>query len=756
MSLKEYKRKRRAGATPEPMEDLEHPADEKLGGPAGRDGLRFVVQMHSATRLHFDFRLEMGGSYKSWAVPKGPTLNPTEQRLAVFVEDHPLAYGTFEGVIPKGNYGAGTVMIWDAGTYVERSSKGRADSEKAALKGLDAGHITFILTGHKLAGEFALIRLEKDRTGKSWLLVKKRDAFARLIDEEAPPVSVATGRTMAEITAQAPAKRQVWRPGKGPEDEAALQGASTFAPDPPKPPKSKRRPRVLEVPTPGTHGVVAEKLPRRLALMLSTIRTEDDDSLDDGHWFFEPRLDGQRTVAVVDSGRASLSSRQHLSFDTRFPSIKKAFAKLDAAAVIDGEVVVLGDDGNISPKLLKEFARAKVGRPIFYAFDLLHLDGESLRDLPLVERRKRLKKLLAKLDHETSDVKLLPWFDDRAKALREDEMFGSLGLMARHKQSPYAAGTSDYWVKLPAPGAVPDAAPPTDQVPVTHLDRIYWPKDGRTKGDLIAYYREVADVMLPYLYDRPHSLNRHPEGIEGEGFYQKDMSGYLPPWVATTRIYSESSRRSIDYLVCRNTATLIYMANLGCIEINPWLSRVADLDRPDYAVIDIDPDEQGYDDVVAVALAFRAELEHFELKSFVKTSGATGMHIYLPLSGSPTYADARHLTEGLARRVEAKLPKLTTLERNPDKRRGRIYLDCGQNRRGQTLAAPYSVRPRPGAPVSTPLRWEEVRKGLRPNTFTVETTPKRLAKLGDLWAKIVQETNDCAPVLARLEAEDQS
>lgn len=728
MTLKEYKRKRRAGATPEPMDDLEGDAS---GAEPTEGGLRFVVQMHSATRLHFDFRLEMGGAYKSWAVPKGPTLNPTEQRLSVFVEDHPLAYGTFEGVIPKGNYGAGTVMIWDAGTYVERSSSGRRDSEKAMLKGLDAGHMTFVVSGHKLAGEFALIRLEKDKTGKSWLLVKKRDEYARHDDFKGAPVSVATGRTLAEITAEAPAKKEVWLPGKGPEDAAALHGDKTFAPPPPKPAKAKRRTRTLAAPLVSSEEPATEALPRRLPLMLPTIRTDDDDSLaGQGQWLFAPRLDGQRAVAVIEPKRATLSSRQNLSFNAKHPSLVQALAKLGTRAVLDGELV------------------KSDGRSLYYVFDLLHLDGLNLRDLPLARRLERLASLTGLVGDE---VKLLPWSSDRSTAERASAALGAHGLMARHGESPFVPGTSDYWVKLPSADA--SATEPTvEDVPVTHRDRVYWPKEGRTKGQLIDYYKQVAEVMLPHLLGRPHSLHRHPEGIDAEGFYQKDLSGYVPTWVATTRIYSESTKRSIDYLVCQNAATLIYMANLGCIEINPWLSRIVDLDRPDHAVIDIDPDKQGYDDVVAVALAFRAELDRLELRSFVKTSGATGMHIFLPLAGEPTFADARLLTESVARRVEAKLPQLTTLERNPDKRRGRIYLDCGQNRRGQTLAAPYSVRPRPGAPVSTPLAWDEVRKGLSPHTFTVETTPARLAKVGALWAKMAQEANDCARVLELLRA----
>jgi bifunctional non-homologous end joining protein LigD len=691
LSLREYNRKRRFAETPEPP-----------GKPARRRGeLRFVVQLHRATRLHYDVRLEMGGSFKSWAVPRGPSLNPMDQRLAVFVEDHPIAYGSFEGIIPRGNYGAGTVMIWDQGTYRERGHLESGDSdegETAMLAGLERGHMTFVLEGEKLRGEFALIRLKKGpKEEKAWLLVKKRDEFSSYKIDRSEARSVATGRTMEEIAAQAVAKGEIWVSGR--KATKTITKTKAIA-------KTKR---ITKTSTKGLGGA----MPRRLKPMLARRGNEDLG----GHLFCA-LTGGVRALAEVEGRRVSIHSRSLLRFNAKYPRIVEALEGAGLRALLDGEI---SRDGGS-----------------FRIFDLLHLDGEDLRELPLKARLAKLESLklgevLQKAPHHAK-------LDD---ALEEGD-----SVLARESGSAYRSGIHADWIELEAPRKTSSR----DQAAAfTHLDKPYWKRERITKGDLIEYYRQVASVLLPHLQGHPMSLHRFPNGIESPGFYQKDFTGYKPRWLETHRIFSESTGKSIDYVLCQNENTLLYLANLGCIEMNPWLSCVGKLERPDSLVIDLDPDRQRFEQVVEVAHEVRKALEKAGAESFCKTSGATGMHVCVPLAAAKfDYEKTRELAEAICRKVAAKLPQLTTLERNPDKRGGRMYLDYMQNRIGQTLASAYSVRPRPGAPVSTPLRWSEVTRKLDPNDFTLETMPRRLEKLGDLWSPMLERQTDVAACLRKL------
>ncbi len=291
----------------------------------------------------------------------------------------------------------------------------------------------------------------------------------------------------------------------------------------------------------------------------------------------------------------------------------------------------------------------------------------------------------------------------------------------------------------------------TDQPNLTNLDKIFWPKEKYTKGDVIKYYEKIADYILPYLKDRPESLNRHPNGIAGDSFFQKDMDHTPPTWVKTQKVYSESNEQDINYLVCNNPPTLLYMANLGCIEINPWFSTTKHLDKPDYAVLDLDPEDIGFDKVIEVALEAHKILSKLKVDHYPKTSGATGIHIFIPLGAKYTYEQAKHFTQLIAVLVNKALPEITSLERNPQRRQKRIYLDYLQNRKGQTLAAPYSLRPKPGAPVSTPLEWKEVKKGLKPTNFTIKNIFTRLQKKGDLFKPVLGKGIDLKAALKQIE-----
>ncbi len=614
-----YQRKRRFDRTPEPK-----------GKPGkGKSPLRFVVQKHAASRTHYDFRLEIDGTLKSWAIPKGISLDPTDQRLAVQVEDHPIEYGAFEGVIPKGNYGAGTVMIWDRGTYAERTKNG-----------LDQGHITFILQGEKLKGEFALIRL-KGRDPKAWLLVKKRDEFMRKGEDLAEEVSVLSGRTMKQIAEQSVKKRDIWIPRQGKK----------------------------------------ESIPqRRILPMIAKISVAFQSGPE---WIYEPFWRGKR---------ATLEKQGHL---------------------LDGEYVG--------------------GK--FIAYDLLRSQGKDLRELPLEARKKKLKGL------RVFDKKIV--YGEHTDEIPTSEKF-----IAKRKDSPYKSGIARDWLRV-----LKKSAEDSDERPRLHnLDKVFWPDEGYTKGDLLRYYDRIADFILPYLKDYPQSLHRQPDGLKDDGFFQKDHPGYLPKRIETVRVYSASSAKTINYLLCQDRWTLLFLVNLGCIELNPWISRRKDLDKPDYCVIDLDPDDNPFDQVIETALEVNRVLKKIGVRAWIKTSGASGLHICIPLGAKYDYDTSRKFAEAVCAVAHRRLKGFTSLERNPARRRGKIYLDFLQNRRGQTLAAPYCVRPKSGATVSTPLDWKEVKKGLDPSAFTIQTISRRLRRVGDLWKPLLSGApgQDIPPALKKL------
>ena len=271
----------------------------------------------------------------------------------------------------------------------------------------------------------------------------------------------------------------------------------------------------------------------------------------------------------------------------------------------------------------------------------------------------------------------------------------------------------------------------------THLDKVFWPEEGYTKGDLVAYYEQIAPTILPYLKDRPENMNRHPNGIKGKNFFQKNVTNELPPFASSERIWSESNGEYLRYLVCDNKETLLYMANLGCIELNPWTSRVERLHHPDFLILDLDPHGRSFDELVTVTKEVKRVLDLACEESYVKTSGKSGIHVAVPLGARYTYAQSRTFAKLVMELVHEKLPDLTSMERNPKKRGGKIYLDYLQNNFGQTLAAAYAVRPYPGATVSTPLEWREVRTGLDPAKFTIKTIFARLKKKGDLWKGVL-------------------
>jgi bifunctional non-homologous end joining protein LigD len=841
-----YRAKRSLERTPEPAGSL-----TKIPQPAA--GGLFVVHKHAARRLHFDLRLEMEGVLRSWAVPKGPSYDTADKRLAVLVEDHPLEYGDFEGLIPEGNYGAGAVIVWDRGRWVPIGDP---------IEGLAKGKLLFELNGLKLHGVWTLVKLKKGE--KEWLLIKERDAYASSPGAQPAEESVLSGLTVEDLKA-----------GRTPVEGIRAELVRLGAP--------RREVRADAV-----------------KLMLAETR---DRAFSGPGWLFELKLDGYRVLAARD-GAARLLSRNGNDLSARFPEVSRALRALPLdRLLLDGEVVALDDSGRPNFQRLQQRAQlrraidishATVQSPVtFYAFDLLGFEDFDLRPLPLSTRKGLLRKVVP----SAGFIRFLDHFEEDGEVLYDQvQGLGLEGIVAKRADSPYRPGRSATWLKIrtrrsddfvvvgftspkgsrtgfgalylgryvageltdtgragtgftekqlnqaratlekirrqdpPCVGPIPkekattwveprlvceveytewteegllrqpvflrfrdDKTPeecvgslerggaeeesdllipkvprsrtlPRDEegvhraredrkVAFTNLNKIFWPDDRYTKGDLIEYYRSIAPWILPYLADRPVVLTRYPDGISGKSFFQKDAPGFVPDWIRTQRMWSEQAEREIDYFVCDDEPSLLYLINLGTIPLHVWASRISSLDRPDWCVLDLDPKEAPFTDVVRVAQATHALCEEIGLPNLVKTSGSSGLHVLIPLGGQCGYDEARSLGELLARVVTAELPEISTIARQVSRRGGKVYMDYLQIGAGRLIVAPFSVRPLPGAPVSVPLRWSEVSDQLDIRSFTIGNVLARMQKLKrDPLREVLELQPDLAGALERLGA----
>ena len=845
--LQEYRRKRDPAATPEPF-----------GGAGQPGGSRFVVHKHSARRLHYDLRLEIDGVLKSWAVPKGPSVRSHEKRLAVHVEDHPIEYADFEGVIPEGNYGAGPSIVWDTGRF-------RLVKPEPVRDQLERGKLEFELFGFKLRGRWTLARMSgKDR---EWLLLKKADAYAGEAEPiERFPESVLSGLTVEELR-------------DGPSRVETL----------------RRRLAELRAPR-------AEIAPHGELLMLATLV---DEAPSDPAWLFEIKYDGVRVLASRADDAVELRGRSGQVVTARYPEVTAALRALPLSHfLLDGEIVALNDQGRSSFQRLQErmgltraadIERGRAEVPVSAVFfDALGLDGRDLRRLPLEARKECLKLLLPargvvhygdhvvghgaeflaaaceqrlegviakRRDSSYAAKRSKDWLKIKCQLRQEFVIggytvpqgtrahFGALHLgLYEHGQlvyiskvgtgfddralkliseklrpltrptSPFVRGTpggrGHHWVEPrlvcevrftewtrdggirhpaflglrddkrpedcvretppPAPASAPrprggagdrepasrrsttaaEGAGGVDErrVTITNPRKVFWPDEGYTKSDLIEYYDSVSPWLLPYLKDRPLVLTRYPDGIKGKSFFQKDAPEWIPSWVRTAaRIHSHDVGRDIDYFIVDDRESLRYVVNLGTIPLHLWSSRLASLDHPDWLVLDLDPKGAPFTDVVKVAQALHRILDELAVPSYVKTSGATGLHILLPLGAGYDYEVTRTFARLLAvMGVEAE-PQISTIARPLRSRGGKVYIDFGQNGRGQTIVAPFSARPLPGAPVSCPLGWEDVTAGLDPARFTIKTAPARFEKVGDPLAPVLRGRIDVAAALRKLE-----
>lgn len=976
MSLTLYNKKRNFKDTPEPS-----------GKPAkSRSKLRFVVQRHKASHLHYDFRLEMDGVLKSWAVPKGPSLNPTDKRLAMMVEDHPYNYRTFTGIIPEGNYGAGIVEIWDEGDLSDLDNSDKATAEKKLKAGLKSGNLKFHLYGKKLKGEFALVKLKNDKASdsNSWLLIKHNDAHAvheAYSSEEHTPKSSPINKWL-ETHGSKGARAKSQEAGTKHKVERTKKAGLKKASKSEGTGKQKAK-KTASKDDEGDAGIVSKPSGRSRYLPAETrklshyitpmLAKETDTPFDDEGWIYEIKWDGYRAIAEVSDDDIRLYSRNGNSFNASYPLIVKALEKIKTPAILDGEVVAVDESGKSRFQLLQHYL-SDSNYPLQYrVFDILSLNGEDLYELPLISRKELLKKLLENAgdsnvifysDHIEADGK--KFFEAAVKqdlegvmakkadslytpGLRTSEWlkvkhhktqeaviagfteptgsrkhFGALilGMYDKgklkyightgsgfttqsladmykllkpliRKESPFGERVKTNmpatWVKpelvceikytewtqdghlrhpifqtlrgdkkpkdvtmnankpikksaikktnsskpealkIPAKKAITKktavkkttakktalkkavasktshssatSAPPREKntssakktakkttakkttsfaspaslrekktlsakkvpignsisfgktkVTITHPDKIFFPDVKVTKGDVINYYTSVSKYILPYLKGRPQSLKRNPNGIKDIGFYHKDAGIAAPDWVKSIPVFSESANKDINYILCDDQPTLTYLNNLGCIEINPWHSTVKALNKPDYLIIDLDPsDKNTFDQVIETANVIRELFKKAGVESYCKTSGATGLHIYVPAQKRYTYDQLKDFAHLICVMAQEQLPKFTSLERNLKKRGNKmIYLDHLQNRIGQTISSVYSLRPKPGAPVSMPVKWTEVKPGLSPLDFTIFNALKEIEKRKDLFVPVLGKGLDLEKCLKLL------
>jgi bifunctional non-homologous end joining protein LigD len=784
-----YLDKRNPQRTPEPFHD---------GKPGER--LRFVVHEHHARRHHFDLRLEWNGVLLSFAVPRGIPSEIGVKNLAVHTEDHPLTYLGFEGFIPKGEYGGGDMSIWDRGTFLPL-----IDPDD----GLKDGKLLFELSGEKARGLFTLVHTQpKDGSTNQWLLFKKPDDWAGEHREDTLPAVLgevqSSGAERAKLMpsdvelmlassrdngafsdpgwifelkydgyrllAAKDGQKTALRYRHGDDVTARFAEISramsrlhcghivldgelvALKPDGRTHFHGLEKRAHLDDPRDVEAGIKAVPL-TFMAFDLLALEGYDLRSLP--LWrrkqWLSMLLRGEKGTIrytqhieedgvglyekVVPLGLEGLIAKQRHSRYVGGRSLewqKIKVLKSDEFAVVGFGLPKRGRAGFSSLLLADEKASVFKGR-VGSGFD-----GETL-----VAMRDRLDALVRK-----TPVVEIPKEDQKdtvyvAPKMRVQVRYHSMTDEGRVRHAVFERLRDDK-VKEKAKAASP-------RVSVSNEQKVFFPERGATKGDLVAYYRAIAPFALPYYRERPAMLTRYPDGINGKSFYQKDAPDFIPPWLRTVRIFSDGAQREVDHFVLDDAEALAFVANLGTIPIHVWSSRVDALDRPDYCIIDLDPKTAPFQHVVTIALALRALCEAIELPSYVKTTGSSGLHVLLPLGRVCTYAQSKLLAELLSRVIVSQLPEIATLERDPKRRGGKVYLDCYQNGHGKTIAAAFCVRPVPEASVSMPLSWSQVNKRLTPRQFTMKNALDEIGRRkSDPHAGLLRDAPDLLACLERL------
>jgi bifunctional non-homologous end joining protein LigD len=780
VSLREYERKRDPKKTPEPFKGRRK---SKAKGPI------FVVQRHDARRLHYDFRLERDGALASWAVPKGVPLEPGQQHLAVHVEDHPLDYAGFEGEIPKGEYGAGTVEIWDNGTYELLEEKRN-------------GGLTVRLHGKKLDGVWALVPAKLSGDPKNWLILRKREdgagsarrdykpMLATLEDERNMPGEgwefeikwdgyrilgrVAGGearllsRKDQDYTERfANVAKELEKALKTPD--AVLDGEVCALDEEGRPSFSAMQQGKAGTPIVYYVFDVLEVEGEPLVdLPLSGRRARLEKLLDRRNrtvQFSESFDDGPALLAAATERR--LEGIMGKRLDSRYQPGKRTREWLKFKTHGEQEFVIAG---YTKGKGRREWSFGSLVLAV-YGPDGLEYAGNVGTGFDDDEIEKLLEKLRP-LERKDSPFPQVP---NMPRIRKGDVVWVEPKLVA---EISFAEWTHDNRLRAPVyhglredkdarevrrelPGEIPAAVPDVIRkgkrvLRLSNLDKPFWPEEGITKGDLIAYYRDVAPVVVPHLRDRPFTMKRYPDGWQGKFFFQKDKPAGMPEWIKTVNIEVTTrdrprQRRRIDAPLVNDDLSLLWMANMACIDLNTWYSRVDKLDRPDFVLFDLDPSpDVGFRETVQVALLVKEALDAVGLESFCKTSGADGIHVLVPVERRHTYDDTRQFAEIVAGALASTHRGLVTTEWSKSKRRG-VLIDANQNGEGKTIASVYSVRPKEGAPVSTPLRWEEVDESLDPAAFTMDVVRKRVAEHGDLFEGVLETKQSLAKALKALQ-----
>ena len=768
--LEDYERKRSRSKTPEPF---------GTGRRRGKEPI-FVVQRHDARRLHYDFRLERDGVLLSWAVPKGVPLEPGTQHLAVHVEDHPLGYATFEGEIPKGEYGAGTVEIWDNGSYELVEEKPN-------------GGMTVRLHGTRLNGEWTLVPAKLSGDPKNWLIVKKKtDEPARkpgrykpmlaTLTEAVPTgdewlhevkwdgyraiVTIAGGE--AELTSRKgnsltarfeSVARAVVQAVKTPDcvldgEVCALDenGRASFsAMQQGSGPLVLYLFDVLEVEGEPVVDLPLTERHKRLEALLDkrnrTVRLSD--TFDDGHALLEAvsaqQLEGVLSKRADSTYEPGHRSRNWLKVKTqgRQELVIVGYTKGQGrrASGFGSLVLAVHEDGGLrwAGNVGTGFDEAEINR-LLDALKPLRRDECPFAEVPKMPKVRKGDVVWVE-PSLVAEIRFAEWtHDGRLRApvyvgLREDKEASDV-----HRE------------RAPIPEEIRRGK---RVLKLSNLDKSFWPEEGITKGDLLGYYRDVAPVLVPHLRDRPFTMKRYPDGWQGKFFFQKDAPKHMPDWIPTARFEASTrerppQRRLIDFPLANEELALLWMVNMGCIDMNTWYSRVDKPSRPDWVLFDLDPSpDVGFAETIEVALLIKQTLDLLGLASFPKTSGSEGIHILVPVARRHTYADTREFSEIVAGALARAHSGLVTTEWTKARRRG-VLIDSNQNGEGKTIASAYSVRPKAGAPVSTPLRWDEVNESLDPSAFTMDVVLDRVGREGDLYEGVLTTKQSLTDALKSL------